>query len=509
MVGPAKLRQRTVNSLEDRVRIIEKLVEQDMLDPWRGPKLRALAGQIVRTCPSRGNSSEEAAGACELYSVFSFVESNVRYNGDATLLGGKGVDLYQSPLRTLEMGIGDCFPSGTLLLRDDFTFVPVEKIKVGEKIWGYDKWSTVTATACKGLLPLDAVKFNNGNWVRLTPDHKIYISECEEHPYSPDVEPCKCAAYSRTKTTRIKVSELRENLTLLSPKRIAFGTEDGDPDVSYIDGLYLSDGWCSHIYKGHPYDFQISGQDGCPKEDQKYEVEDICERLGIETRWHRKYISVKDREWASRLHMMGGRAPEKHALTINLGEAQAAALLRGIMADSGANATTGRTYTSTSKMLTLQTRILHKMFGINCGWSYIENHGGLGSHPIYRLNAREPKTKDPKPLKVKEIERNVGEEIVYDISTDDHYVYLPEADVTVSNCDDMCGVVLALLRFQGYHAWLRVCSYANAPDEWAHIYAVCLFPKVGPRREVVMDVTLGKDKIGVERPYAKKVDFGR
>lgn len=182
VIGPAKLRQRTVYSLEDRVKIIEKLVEDDMLDAWRGPKLRALAGQIVRTCPSRGNSSEETAGACELYSVFGFVESNVRYNGDA-IINGKGVDLFQSPIRTLEMAIGDC--------------------------------------------------------------------------------------------------------------------------------------------------------------------------------------------------------------------------------------------------------------------------------------------------------------------------------------DDCCGVVLALLRFQGYHAWLRVCSYDPHPDEWAHIYAVTLFPKVGPRREVVMDVTLGKDKIGVERQYAKKVDFGR
>jgi hypothetical protein len=183
MVGPTRLRQRTVNGLEDRVRIIEELVKGDMLDTYRGPKLRALAGQIVRSCPARGNSSEETAGACELYSVFSFVESNVRYNGDATLLGGKGIDLFQSPIKTLEMAIGDC--------------------------------------------------------------------------------------------------------------------------------------------------------------------------------------------------------------------------------------------------------------------------------------------------------------------------------------DDMCGVVLALLRFQGYHAWLRVCSYPPHPDEWAHIYAVTLFPKVGPRREVVMDVTLGKDKIGIERPYAKKVDFGR
>jgi len=105
MVGPAKLRQRTVNSLEDRVRIIEKLVEQDMLDPW-----------LDRNCAHSGTDRENvslarqligrAAGACELYSVFSFVESNVRYNGDANI--AERVWTLSVAMRSLEMAIGDC-----------------------------------------------------------------------------------------------------------------------------------------------------------------------------------------------------------------------------------------------------------------------------------------------------------------------------------------------------------------------------------------------------------------
>lgn len=98
----------TVNSLKDRVRLIENLVEHDMFDQYRGPQLRALAGRVSRSCPARGDSSEEAAGACELFSTYEFGATNIRYNGDLTLPGGKGMDVYQSPIRTIEMGIGDC-----------------------------------------------------------------------------------------------------------------------------------------------------------------------------------------------------------------------------------------------------------------------------------------------------------------------------------------------------------------------------------------------------------------
>jgi hypothetical protein len=44
------------------------------------------------------------------------------------------------------------------------------------------------------------------------------------------------------------------------------------------------------------------------------------------------------------------------------------------------------------------------------------------------------------PIRVKRVERNVAKADCYDITTDDGFVYLPEHDVTVSNCDD--GVVL-------------------------------------------------------------------
>lgn len=51
--------------------------------------------------------------------------------------------------------------------------------------------------------------------------------------------------------------------------------------------------------------------------------------------------------------------------------------------------------------------------------------------PFYNCRA------NTKPTIVKFIEFDVGEKQCYDIQTSDHYVYLPEHDVTVSNCDDL------------------------------------------------------------------------
>jgi len=326
---------------------------------------------------------------------------------------------------------GDCFPKGTLLLRDDYKLVPIEDIKPGDRIWGYDKWTRVEGKKFKGVLPVDAVILNNGSAVQLTKDHKVYVAYCDRHANrSEDTPGCGCSLEER-RIERVCVSELRSKDVVLQPKRLPFGAESLDVDRAYVEGLYVADGWCED------YRFSISGQDGQPKEEQKREVKAICERLGIETYWHRKHIRVKDSEWTLRMQEMGLHAPEKHLLSINLDEAAAAATLRGVLADSGENAGGGSTFTTTSHELFTQTRVLLRMFGKACSSRYVVKHGGLGKNPIWRLGIRDPKEKAEKILRVKEVERAIDEVACYDIQTEDHFVYLPEHDITVSNCDDL------------------------------------------------------------------------
>jgi hypothetical protein len=376
----------------------------------------------------------------------------------------------------------DCFPTGTLLLRDDFSFVSVDHVRAGDKIWGYDRWSMVTGHISKGTLGLDAIRLNNGSWLRLTPDHKVYVAECNVHPSGHRSErPCWCHMDQRT-VKRITVAELEPNMVLIAPDRLPFGAEEQDPDFAYLDGVYLSDGW-----NQDGYCFFISGQDGCPKEEQKREVQEICTRHGIETTWLRKSINVRNSDLAKRMATMGSHAPQKHALTINLGEGAAAALLRGIMADSGVNTMAGvnksRTFTTTSRQLMLQTRVLHKMFGMSCGYSYIEDHGGLGENPIYRLSQRLRKEDggNGKLLRVKEIQRAAGEAPCFDISTDDHYVYLPEHDVTVSNCDEFALAIGASCLTIGAEAEFVTVGFDvpmwGAPPVYTHVFCRAQDPR--------------------------------
>jgi hypothetical protein len=346
------------------------------------------------------------------------------------------------------------------------------------RIWGYDRWSTVHAKQYKGLLSTDAVKLNNGSTMRLTGDHHLLVIVCKEHR---DPERCTCPV-EQCEMQRISVSELLPGMRLVAPSRIPFGSDEMDAGRAYVEGLYVSDGWSSSNSE-----FSISGQDGCPKEAQKREVETLCARLGVRTRWQRKSLAVLDGEWTLRIHLMGGHAPEKRLLSLNLAEAQAAQTLRGIMADSGANSNgRGRTFTTTSYKLAVQARVLWRMFGKTCGYSYIEKHGGLGKNPIWRLNVRSgneehvppelsmrgpsagvPALRVPKVLRVDDIERDVVTESCWDIETDDHHVYLPEHDVTVQNCDDMAQMAATMAMQIGREVELVALGFA--PGSLSHV----------------------------------------
>lgn len=485
-------------SIDQRLALLQNLVYEGVHDP----SLRKLALQLTNGCQARD-------GDCEARAIDTWMRDNIRYSGDIApiKIGAKGpvegIDLFQHPKRTVEFGGGDCLPQGTLLLTEGHRLVAIEDVDAGQKIWGRDAWTTVAAAPWfKGILPVDEISLNNGSSFKATGDHKVYVAHCAAHESR--AEPCSCAMSAR-EVRRIHVSELVEGMVLVTPERIAFGSETQDPDRAWVEGLFLSDGWSDQESR-----FCISGQDGQPKEEQKHQVESICKRFGMSTRWHRKYLAVNDGDWAVRMQQMGGKAWLKRALSLDLDEGAAGALLRGIMADSGKNTRgNGRTFTTTSRELMIQTRILHKMFGLTCSERYIVDHGGLGEHPIWRLGVRDRDRSDGKAeklLRVKSIEREVMHLPVWDISTEDHYVYLPEADVTVSNCDDHSTLAATLLALNGIPSKFRVTA-SKYGGGWSHIYVVAGLPKENPSKWVAVDTTLPGRFYGTEASFAMKRDF--
>jgi hypothetical protein len=389
-------------------------------------------------------------------------ESGIRYEEEPA--GQPYEDFAAIPV-VLSRGWGDCMPSDMFLLRDDYEPVPVADIEPGQRIWGHNRWSTVEAKVDKGSKSVDAIHLNNGSTVKLTPEHDMFVWGCEQHPASwlGHSMPCRCPLSQRRK---VKVGDLEPSMVLEQPERIALGEGDLDVDRAYVEGLYLSDGWVDGTKR-----FCISGRDGHPKEAQKRRVESICNKLGLHTRWNEKYIAVNDSEWTVRLTAMGRGAPNKRALSLDLPEGPARALLAGILADSGKNKNGGSTFTTTSRLLAIQTRVLLRMTGIAASYRYIEDHGGLGQNPIHRLGIREPSSKGAKLLRVKEVTRSVGVVPCHDIQTDDHFIYLPEHDVTVSNCDDLVAWRISELRNAGENAKVRL-KWQYDPVRAARMYHV-------------------------------------
>ncbi len=442
------------------------------------PTVRQYSAEVIRQVYPRDYLSELAA-------VYYDVCRRIRYTRDPL-----NKEFIHHPVVTLQQKQGDCFAEGTLLLRDDYTFVPVEAIRPGERIWGRDRWSVIEQAGPSGVKPITAIRFSNGSWARLSEDHKVYVLRCL-HDREGVTRKCSCPLAGR-EMVRIHVAQLRQKDVMLTPDRLPYGAEEMDADRAWVEGIYLADGWTED------YRFGISGKDGCPKEEQKRRVEALCAKWGISTRWHEKYISVNNREWAQRLSAMGGRAPAKHMLSLGLAEPAACAYLQGIMADSGLNSCgSGRTLTTTSRLLMLQTRMLLKMAGVRCSTAYIENHGGLGTNPIYRLGVPDVATrvKPEKFLRVKEILREVDVGPTWDVTTDDHFVYLPEADVTVSNCDDMALLIRAAMGASSASIgnmvqYVVVGFVPNVPEasRYTHVFARAQAPD---GRWIILDPVAG------------------
>jgi hypothetical protein len=99
------LRSHTVRTLEDRVRILRRLVwlGDQAFDPRAEPiggirdaRMRQIGLEVTKACRARDDQ-------CELQAIYWFVKNNVRYTGDITRK-----DTFQSSYRTLQFGGGDC-----------------------------------------------------------------------------------------------------------------------------------------------------------------------------------------------------------------------------------------------------------------------------------------------------------------------------------------------------------------------------------------------------------------
>lgn len=342
---------------------LAKLAQRATVDPF----VVYTAKLIIEICPDRNHSdmSEEDMDMCQLQAIYDAVkygDSRVKplKNGFKYVADPNYADYFTSPVDSLKQCLagvcsGDCFVKGTLVLRRDHRFVPVESLKIGDEIWGYNKWSKVTQTWDRGPRATWKVQLTNGFSMRLTPEHKIW----------------------------------RDDVGVRSP---SFGAAHVRLPLSQISELAKSIG--------------------------RYPL--ACWMIQPEE------ISAETID-SDRLFLPAGK---------------------------------------------IRASIFH-------------SRGGAMAHPFW----------------IKDIQKDNNELDCCDFETDDHYVWLPEADWTVSQCDDSSSLIAALAGAVGFQMGLR--AWGPGGEGYSHVYTVALWPKRSPwKRWVGMDATVREAELGWEPPHA-------
>jgi hypothetical protein len=365
-------------------------------------------------------------------SLPNIYQSGVRYMEEPP-----GQEDWQDIPTCLRMGIGDCLPIDTLVLRDDYTFCTLAHLQPGDRIMGDSEFTTVQEVACTGEKEILAFQLNNGGVLRASPDHRLFTIDRNE----------------------IRAEDVKIGTRLLAPSKPfptigQFNIDDrlSNEEFAWLTGIYIADGW--HQQKGNYQVFCISGFDDNPKRgklEQKQKTVEICDKHGIGTSWLKKSVLVRDRFLAEFMHSCGTHAPNKRLPSMDWSVEQIKQLLLGLQTDcSTANSGT-LTYGTTSETLALQIRILHRMLDQSVHireWTS-EQHRGLGQNSIWRIGIRkrpdeikgdhtrvkaaENKLRSVKVVGIKEQQP----EICMDITTDSGKFYLPETDLIVHNCEDI------------------------------------------------------------------------
>lgn len=401
------------------------LLHLDLPDAGAGDPAHFALIQIVLEAVCRANEWLIRYYAKQGLPVPPLYMSGVRYASDPP-----GHEDWRTCISVLARGKGDCMPLSTLVLRDDYEFTPLVSLSPGDRIMGDGAWTEVREAVFTGEKEILEFTLSNGCALRCSHDHRLFR----------DVD---------GRTEEVQARDVRVGDDLLQLDRLPLAGADGfvwpepmrkldETTRSWLLGVFIADGWTQ------PYRSAISGRDGKPKEAQKRRAQEAFRSIGVHTRWHERYLAINDKEIAQFFAACGLGAPNKHLPSMRFASENAVrAAIEGLAADSGVTGNSDtRVYGTTSPKLALQLRALYRMLGIGTGIRRVDDHGGLGKHPIYRVTPREKtregyaERREKKFARVRSISDG-GIEICADIETDSGKFWCPESDVIVHNCDNL------------------------------------------------------------------------
>lgn len=244
-------------SIEDHARAIREMVDLSLADP----ETRKLAVKLASggydwvTDPRTGVSVPaveyhgryyrvSATGAappvcpardfnCEVRQVWNFIVLNTRYTGDAD-----GYDDYQDLRTTLEAGGGDCFPTRTLVLREDGAMVPIGQIGVGDFVHDGRAFVEVLKTWDRGPKTVHRIRLSNRNTLRLSDNHKVLVvprvarqGRSRTHLLGGDA--ANWGPGHADQVEEVRVRDLKVGMDLLQPREFGGGSVELDEDDAW------------------------------------------------------------------------------------------------------------------------------------------------------------------------------------------------------------------------------------------------------------------------------------
>lgn len=85
-----------------------------------------------------------------------------------------GQEDWQDIPTTLDMGIGDCLPTSTRVLREDGKATRIVDLEVGDRIMGDGTMTRVLAVMLTGVKPILTFDLGTGDKLRCSPDHRLF-----------------------------------------------------------------------------------------------------------------------------------------------------------------------------------------------------------------------------------------------------------------------------------------------------------------------------------------------
>lgn len=527
MASNMVLKGRQVSSLQDRVDILKEQV-WSKAGGLRDPTMRRIGLMVTQHCPPRDD-------LCELQAIFDFVAKNVRYTGDITYK-----DTFQSGLRTLQMGGGDCFPMRQKIVCRSKSSGQYELVRLGDLRLAHSAYDALSynfgklryefqpilAFQDKGERDVLKARLTNGTDLVATADHKFWALDGQTpRVFKQNLEVRTLGEYAALRRDKNRNFRMAHTRILQAAHIPLLNVVEAPKELAYLSGIYAAEG----------YD---DGKHLCIsqyKPEIRAKIEAALNFYGVSYRFqlpHGRtegsgaYYALRTSAVKDALRTQGSNSFNMQIpMSLLSGNREMAETLVDAYGDGDAyhpkpesrwfkkvDAIHATSSDELAEQLCFGMLLLGRPFN---KWHQMR-HGGVGKRPIWRLHeycaprlkAREEKIRDVLPgLRYGFVQSVVpaGREPVGCITVDATHNFVLSDGTIASNCDDHSVGVVTLAMENGFQARFRITS--NTGATWDHIYPMCGYPKHTPRNWIALDTTLGAGKFGREPGRAKFRDF--